>query len=187
MKLPEPLIRQEQWNRNSTGEIISKAPDFTTYTADQMLQYRLDTLEEAAQLFEPAAALLCSQHAEIEGWKNDQKENLKNQCDLHAEIERLKNVQDMHTALAESHSNVLRECDTLRAEIQKLRSNHERLQKLVDDGSASGLAYTASLALEAENQKLRDALTLALRQNEHDMLMTGDEIRKCEDALGETK
>ena len=50
MKLPDPAIRQEQWNRNSDGEITSKAPDFTAYTAAQMRQYRLDALEEAAQM-----------------------------------------------------------------------------------------------------------------------------------------
>ena len=195
------------------------------------------------------------QSAEIEGWKKDQKENLRNQCDLHAEIERLsdelnqmktwkdnmrdkmtqqtaeiervttsatqnaeaavkaeaaleaalqseqqavaderakweqelidvnedaRNYQAVHNQwlnktqwvqddiqsgrlpveyLGLHRADVIRlHTDALRAEIQKLRSNHERLQKLVDEGSASGLAYTASLELEAENQKLRDAL-----------------------------
>ena len=108
-----------------------------------------------------------------------------------AEIEILKQEHAQRTMFKKTDDAAfvkqVEETTELRAENQKLRSNHERLQKLVDEGSASGLAYTASLALEAENQKLRDALTLALRQNEHDMLMTGDEIRKCEDALGETK
>ena len=99
-----------------------------------------------------AAAMLRSQHAEIEGWKKDQKENLRNQCDLHAEIERLKFL------MQRKGKSVLPEFVALRTENQKLRSNHERLQKLVDEGSASGLAYTASLELEAENQKLRKVL-----------------------------
>jgi hypothetical protein len=34
---------------------------------------------------------------------------------------------------------------------------------------------------------LREALELAVRQNEHDMLMTGDEIRKCRTVLEQTK
>jgi len=155
--------------------------------------------DEYQRVAEEAAAILCSQHAEIEGWKKDQKENLRNQCDLHAEIERLKTVpmkyrrmtfnaelQNEVTALhAERERNLDSICvgnniinslksengelyaevdalkavlSALRAENQKLRSNHERLQKLVDDGSASGLAYTASLELEAENQNLRKAL-----------------------------
>lgn len=35
------------------------------------------------------------------------------------------------------------------------------------------------------NEAMRAALELAIRQNEHDMLMTGDELRKCKDALSQ--
>lgn len=37
--------------------------------------------------------------------------------------------------------------------------------------------------LRAENAELRKALSLAIRQNTHDMLMTADEIRLCENAI----
>ena len=33
------------------------------------------------------------------------------------------------------------------------------------------------------NQQLLEALKLAVKQNEHDMLMTGDELRKCSAAI----
>lgn len=33
------------------------------------------------------------------------------------------------------------------------------------------------------SDQIRKALEMAVRQNEHDMLMTGDELRKCRDAL----
>lgn len=46
------------------------------------------------------------------------------------------------------------------------------------------LAVQAALAAErAEVARLREALTLAVRQNEHDMVMTGDELRFCCAAL----
>jgi len=47
-------------------------------------------LVESDSLMHDLCASVRSQAAEIEGWKADQKENLRNQCDLHAEIERLK-------------------------------------------------------------------------------------------------
>jgi hypothetical protein len=37
--------------------------------------------------------------------------------------------------------------------------------------------------LRAENEALREALQMAVRQNEHDMLMTGDECREARAAL----
>lgn len=40
--------------------------------------------------------------------------------------------------------------------------------------------------LPADTDKLREALKLAVRQNSCDMLMTGEEIRKCEAALNST-
>jgi len=135
--------------------------------------------DEYQRVTEEAAAMLRSQHAEIEGWKKDQKENLKNQCDLHAEIER---CHGFLITLAAKEADNLHQAFTLRTESQKLRSNHERLQKLVDEGSASGLAYTASLELEAENQKLRDAL-----ENVSNMSEELSISRYARAALGETK
>lgn len=35
------------------------------------------------------------------------------------------------------------------------------------------------------NEAMKTALELAIRQNEHDMLMTGDELRKCKAALSQ--
>ena len=37
----------------------------------------------------------------------------------------------------------------------------------------------------AEIRRLRAALEVAVRQNEHDMLMTGEELRACRKALEE--
>ena len=35
--------------------------------------------------------------------------------------------------------------------------------------------------------KMEAALQIAMRQNSHDMLMTGDELRQCEAALEKSK
>lgn len=40
---------------------------------------------------------------------------------------------------------------------------------------------------KAVTRQLREALEMAVRQNSHDMLMTGEEIRKCEAALTATQ
>jgi len=52
-----------------------------------------------------------------------------------------------------------------------------------------GIAEIAELKdayalLFKENAKLRKALDVAARQNEHDMMMIGDELRACRAALG---
>ena len=52
------------------------------------------------------------------------------------------------------------------------------------DGPESRAALAASQL--ADTDKLREALKLAVRQNSCDMLMTGEEIRKCEAALNST-
>ena len=44
-------------------------------------------------------------------------------------------------------------------------------------------------AFDAQNTQillLTEALRIAVRQNSHDMLMTGDELRRCEAALEES-
>jgi rRNA-processing protein FCF1 len=41
--------------------------------------------------------------------------------------------------------------------------------------------------LHSLNQELVEALELAVRQNSHDMVMTGDELRTCEAALAKAK
>jgi hypothetical protein len=42
---------------------------------------------------------------------------------------------------------------------------------------------TCLVELRAERDRLRVALAVAVRQNEHDMLMTGEELRACRVAL----
>jgi hypothetical protein len=49
------------------------------------------------------------------------------------------------------------------------------------DALESQAAQIAEQAAKIE--ALRDALALAVRQNEHDMLMTGEELRACRAAL----
>jgi hypothetical protein len=47
-----------------------------------------------------------------------------------------------------------------------------------------GLHYNkADATLIAAAPDLLEALKLAVRQNSHDMLMTGEELRKCEAAI----
>ncbi len=41
-------------------------------------------------------------------------------------------------------------------------------------------------ALRAQVEALRKALAIAIRQNSHDMLMTGEEIRLCQAAMEKT-
>lgn len=41
--------------------------------------------------------------------------------------------------------------------------------------------------LHAVNAELLEALKLAVRQNEHDMLMTGDELRSCRAAIAKVE
>jgi hypothetical protein len=57
-----------------------------------MTTYTLQDLMYAKGTSEPVRQMLQAQAAEIEGWKADQKENLRNQCDLQAEINRLRSA-----------------------------------------------------------------------------------------------
>ena len=63
-KLPEPAIRQERFHYNSYGEITAQLPDLIGYTEAQMLQFRRDALEEAANLivgtYAGITAAMCS-------------------------------------------------------------------------------------------------------------------------------
>ena len=43
--------------------------------------------------------------------------------------------------------------------------------------------YKEVQALDERNAELLDALRLAVRQNSHDMLMTGEELRQCNAAI----
>ena len=53
----------------------------------------------------------------------------------------------------------------------------------------SGLINAIDAAVEMIERmgKMEAALQIAMRQNSHDMLMTGDELRQCEAALEESK
>ena len=53
----------------------------------------------------------------------------------------------------------------------------------------SGLINAIDEAVEMIERmgKMEAALQIAMRQNSHDMLMTGDELRQCEAALEEPK
>jgi hypothetical protein len=56
--------------------------------------------------------------------------------------------------------------------------------RVIADMRLVGLHYNkADAHLIAAAPELLEALKLAVRQNSHDMLMTGEELRKCEAAI----
>jgi hypothetical protein len=56
--------------------------------------------------------------------------------------------------------------------------------RVIADMRLVGLHYNkADATLIAAAPDLLEALKLAVRQNSHDMLMTGEELRKCEAAI----
>ena len=50
-----------------------------------------------------------------------------------------------------------------------------------------GEAIDAAVEMIERMSKMEAALQIAMRQNSHDMLMTGDELRQCEAALEKSK
>ena len=50
-----------------------------------------------------------------------------------------------------------------------------------------GEAIDAAIAMIERMSKMEAALQIAMRQNSHDMLMTGDELRQCEAAMEKSK
>ena len=50
-----------------------------------------------------------------------------------------------------------------------------------------GAAVEAAIEMIEQKGKMEAALKIAMRQNSHDMLMTGDELRQCEAALDNSK
>ena len=50
-----------------------------------------------------------------------------------------------------------------------------------------GEAIDAAIEMIERMSKMEAALQIAMRQNSHDMLMTGDELRQCEAALEKSK
>jgi len=72
----------------------------------------------------------------------------------------------VHTdiALMKDFTDAANTIDALVAEVEQLKDNHERLKKMVDDGSVNGRMYTAGLEsekeidlLRAEVERLKDA------------------------------
>ena len=50
-----------------------------------------------------------------------------------------------------------------------------------------GEAIDAAIEMIERMGKMEAALQIAMRQNSHDMLMTGDELRQCEAAMEKSK
>ena len=50
-----------------------------------------------------------------------------------------------------------------------------------------GEAVDAAVEMIERMGKMEAALQIAMRQNSHDMLMTGDELRQCEAAMEKSK
>lgn len=48
-------------------------------------------------------------------------------------------------------------------------------------------AIDAAIEMIEQMGKMEAALQIAMRQNSHDMLMTGDELRQCEAAMEKSK
>ena len=65
------------------------------------------------------------------------------------------------------------------------RSEDETVEQ--PDPREIGEAIDAAIEMIERMGKMEAALQIAMRQNSHDMLMTGDELRQCEAALEESK
>ena len=55
------------------------------------------------------------------------------------------------------------------------------------DSREIGEAIDAAIEMIERMGKMEAALQIAMRQNSHDMLMTGDELRQCEAAMEKSK
>ena len=55
------------------------------------------------------------------------------------------------------------------------------------DSREIGEAIDAAVEMIGRMGKMEAALQIAMRQNSHDMLMTGDELRQCEAAMEKSK
>lgn len=75
------------------------------------------------------------------------------------------------------HAYAQQHAAALQLEVEGLRAEKERVERNRD-------MWQSQCTRQAEQlTNMREALRLAVRQNSHDMLMTGDEIRLCEAAL----
>ena len=85
------------------------------------------------------------------------------------------------------------EVDDAAAELRRLHAENERLHQINQshEMKLSVRGYETQIddlrlahaELHALNGELLEALKLAVRQNEHDMLMTGEELRICDAAI----
>ena len=87
------------------------------------------------------------------------------------------NLRGKHSTAGATYAHLIAERDALRAALR-----HEA------DCVEAAKAEIAALRAKIEKMdKMEAALKIAVRQNSHDMLMTGDELRRCEAALEESK
>lgn len=77
----------------------------------------------------------------------------------------------------------------LRAAAQQAQPEALRLADALDFWPQSDCSEAAAelRRLYAQRDALLEALKLALRQNEHDMLMTGEELRQCRAAIAKAE
>lgn len=83
------------------------------------------------------------------------------------------------------------ERDRLRAEVAQWKSIHADHVARMDAAMAANSSDATNARIETDRLRARNvalvmALELAVRQNSHDMLMTGDELRLCQSALRAT-
>ena len=88
---------------------------------------------------------------------------------------------DLQTELKEVRHRTAVAHDTIKALLARI----EEMEKQ-EPFDAAVEAVEAVEAIERMS-KMEAALQIAVRQNSHDMLMTGDELRQCEAALEELK
>lgn len=74
---------------------------------------------------------------------------------------------------------------TLRQFNEWRRGDDETIEQ--PDPCEIGEAIDAAIEMIERMEKMEAALRIAVRQNSHDMLMTGPELRQCEAALEESK
>ena len=67
------------------------------------------------------------------------------------------------------------------------RRTDDRYGMPYPDPREIGEAIDAAIEMIERMGKMEAALQIAMRQNSHDMLMTGDELRQCEAAMEKSK
>ena len=78
------------------------------------------------------------------------------------------------------------------AEVTTILRQFNEWRRLEDDALPYseveiGEAIDAAVEMIERMGKMEAALQIAMRQNSHDMLMTGDELRQCEAAMEKSK